>query len=64
MIRFTYQGVETDRDVAPIVYTVSAEAAEIAGWGEGVTVDTRQTTATTWTITAEGETVTAEVIDA
>ena len=64
MIRFIYQGVETDRDVAPIVYTVSAEAAEIAGWVEGVTVDTRQTSPTTWTVTAQGETVTAEVIDA
>lgn len=64
MIRFSYQGTQFDRDVAPIVYTVSAQAAEIAGWGEGVTVDTRQTSATTWTVTAQGEIVTAEVIDA
>ena len=63
MIRFFYQGTQFDRDVAPIVYTVSAQAAEIAGWGESVTVDTRQTSATTWTITSQGETVTAEVID-
>lgn len=63
MIRFIYKGVSTDRDVEPIVYTVSAEAAEIAGWGRGVTVDTCQTSQTTWTITANGETVKAETIE-
>lgn len=62
MIRFTYQGVETDRDVGPNIYAVSAEASEIAGWGEGVTVDTHQSSPTTWLIVAQGEAVTAEVV--
>lgn len=62
MIRFTYYGSAFDRSVPPIALAIGPEAATVAGWSVGVTVDTRQTSATTWTITAQGETVTAEVV--
>ena len=64
MIRFTYQGAQTDQDVPADGNSVAVAAATLAGWGEGVTVRAQQTSPTTWTFTAEGETVTAEVIDA
>ena len=64
MIRFTYQGTDTDQDVSPDICSVADAAADLAGWGSGVPVTARQTSATTWTVTSEGETVTAAVIDA
>lgn len=62
MIRFTYQGAQTDQEVFPHGNSIAAAAALIAGWGEGVTIRGRQTSSTTWTFTAQGETVTAEVL--
>lgn len=62
MIRFTFQGNDTDQDISPDICSVANAAADLAGWGSGVSVQARQTSATTWTITAQGEIVTAEVI--
>ena len=62
MIRFTYEGNETDQDISPDICSVADAAADLAGWRSGVSVQARQTSATTWTVTSQGETVTAEVI--
>jgi len=62
MIRFTYNGTDTDRDISAEMQTVASVAADIAGWSSGVSIHVTQTSATTWTVTAQGETVTAEVI--
>ena len=64
MIRFSYQGTDTDQDVSPDILSVADAAANLAGWGSGVSIQTTQTSATTWIVTSEGETVTAEVMDA
>jgi hypothetical protein len=63
MIRFTYQGTDTDQDISPEICSVADAAADLAGWGSGVPIRAIQTSATTWVVTSEGETVTAEVID-
>jgi len=64
MIRFTLQGNDTDQDISPDICSVVNAAADLARWGSGVSVQARQTSATTWTVTSQGETVTAELIDA
>lgn len=63
MIRFTYNGVDTDQDIPPDIRSVASTAADIAEWALAVSVQATQTSATTWTITAQGESVTAEVIE-
>jgi len=62
MIRFTYEGAVTDQNVDSHPNSIAAAAATLAGWGEGVTIRGEQTSVTTWTFTAQGETVTAEVL--
>mgnify|MGYP003116946861 CR=1 FL=1 len=62
MIRFTYQGADTDRACSPVAYAIGPEAASVAGWPSYTTIDVKQTSATTWTVTAQGEIITAEVI--
>jgi len=64
MIRFTYNGTDTNQDVSPEICSVADAAADLAGWGSGVPVTARQTSETTWIVTSQGQTVTAEVIDA
>jgi len=62
MIRFEHNGTQTDQAVPADINSVAVAAAAVAGWGEGVTFHVTQTSATTWTVTAQGEIVTAEVI--
>lgn len=62
MIRFLYAGASFDRSVPPIALAIGPEAAAVAGWPGNVTIDVTQTSATTWTVTAQGEIVTAEVL--
>ena len=66
MIRFTHEGQQTDRDVPAHAHAIGPTAIEIAGVAAQTTATIRRTSETTWvvTVTAEGETVTAEVIDA
>jgi len=62
MIRFNYDGAVTEQLVDSHPNSIAAAAATLAGWGQGVTVQAKQTSPTTWMFTAQGEIVTAEVI--
>ena len=61
-IRFAYNGADTIVQCEPVIYAVVAEASTIAGWPLGTIVDSRETSPTTWEMTADGKTVTAEVV--
>ena len=62
MVRFIYSGQTEDRDITPVEPVITATAREIAGWAPDLASLTRETSATTWRITCQGETVTAEVV--
>lgn len=62
MVRFIYDGQTEDRDITPVQPVITATAREIAEWPPGVASLTRETGATSWRITCQGETVTAEVV--
>ena len=61
MVQFIYSGQTTDRDITPVEPLVTATAREIAEWPPDLASLTKQTSATTWRITCQGETVTAQV---
>ena len=62
MIRFTYQGQQTDRDVLAHAHAIGPTAVEIANWPEQTTATIRQTSNTTWVVIAQDETVTVQVL--
>ena len=63
-VRFIYDGVAAVVQCEPVIYDVIAKATLVAGWPEDAIVDARTTSPTTWAVTAQGEIVTAEGVDA
>lgn len=63
MIRFTWSGGTADREIPAHNNAIGPTAIELAGWPTNATVYTSRTSATTWTVIAEAEVVTAEVVE-
>ena len=64
MIRFIFRGVATDLDIPAHTNAIGPAALAVSGAESDCVFSVRQTSEAAWIVTVQGQTITAEVIDA
>lgn len=62
MIKLSFDDQEAIVDAPNCGEAVADESRRLAGWPDGSTIHTTQTSAVAWLVMCQGETVTAEVV--
>ncbi len=63
MIRLACQDVTVDVDALPYVEAIVPHCVDLCGWPSSAVIRSKQTSPTSWTIEAEGQSVLAQVVD-